>query len=502
MYFPRLYADELLYSGIARCRVHLGIGNHKTLLHMLFGDSKVAAITDLPTHLTALANNAGLDAAGMIMNHTLFPLYASFIPQERRTNLFQAMLAPDRPPIGLAGASTAMVKWPDWLRYCPVCFERMAVQFGELYWRRSWQIQGIDACSEHDCQLLNSPIPFRRAQRHEFHSASPRFLPRDVRADPASEEAIRLAKAATQLLALEDAQSPGYGRWTNFYLRLATECGARRGRQVRAEVVWEKILASHRRNWLAANGLLASGEPPPWLLAMFRKHRKGFSAIQHLIVWTSLRPGQHVGELILEAKACPAGDPTGLSRQQLLSEVGVGQKQQYRSLWHQALDKYGAAKVARENGGQACYAWLYRHDRTWLITVNQARHRPQGNNSRVDWRERDRKLVRLLIKIGRDSEEDLLLPRKSRNWLLQQLPHRASVEHNLGQLPLCSAFLERYTESVGEYQIRRLTNALMEDVRTGMPSKRWELERRCGLEKRKVVPLAARFIQLIENWVN
>ena len=46
MYFPRLYPDELLYSGIARCRVHLGISNHKTLLHMAFGDSKVAAITE------------------------------------------------------------------------------------------------------------------------------------------------------------------------------------------------------------------------------------------------------------------------------------------------------------------------------------------------------------------------------------------------------------------------------------------------------------------------
>ena len=113
MYFPRLYPDELLYSGIARCRVHLGIGSHKTLLHMLFGDSKVAAITDLPTHLAVLANNTGLDTANVIMHHTLFPLYAPFIPQARRTDLFQAMLAADRSTIGLAGASTAMVKWPE-----------------------------------------------------------------------------------------------------------------------------------------------------------------------------------------------------------------------------------------------------------------------------------------------------------------------------------------------------------------------------------------------------
>lgn len=83
MYFPRLYPDELLYSGIARCRVHLGISNHKTLLHMAFGDSKVAAITDLPTHLAALANNTGLDTANVIMHHTLFPLYAPFIPAKR-----------------------------------------------------------------------------------------------------------------------------------------------------------------------------------------------------------------------------------------------------------------------------------------------------------------------------------------------------------------------------------------------------------------------------------
>lgn len=499
MYFPLLYPDELLYSGIARCKAHLGISNHKTLLHMLFGDSKVAAITDLPTHLVALANNTGLDMANVIMRHTLFPLYAPFIPQKRRTELFQAMLATDRPTIGLAGASTALVKWPEWLRYCPACFDDMAARFGEPYWRRSWQIQGIDACPEHGCQLLDSPIPFRRAQRHEFHPASPLFLPRNLHTSPASEEAASLAKGATQLLELEETQSPGYGRWTNLYRLLATECGARRGRQVRAEVIWEKILACHRRDWLNANGLLTSRDPPLWLLAMFRKHRKGFSALQHLVVWTSLRPGQHVGELIDEAKASQDDVSTSQSRRQLPAEAG--KKQRYRVLWLQALDDHGGAKAARQNGGKACYAWLYRHDRHWLMVANHARQHRQGNNSHVDWRARDRKLVRLLIRIGRDSEEDLSLPRRSRNWFLQQLPHRASIEHHLDQMPLCRTFMNRYAESVDEYQIRRLTAAMLEDVRTGIPSKRWELEKRCGLEKSRQAPLTTVFIRLIGRWI-
>ncbi|HHL8159460.1 TPA: TnsD family Tn7-like transposition protein, partial [Escherichia coli] len=190
-----------------------------------------------------------------------------------------------------------------------------------------------------------------------------------------------------QLLALEEVQSPGYGRWTNLYRYLATECGARRGRQVRAEVIWEKILASHQRDWLAANGLLTSGEPPPWLLAMFRKHRKGFSALQHLIVWTSLRPGQHAGELISEAKTRQVDLASEWSVQLLPAEFE--QKQQYRAIWLQALANHGGAKAARQDGAGACYAWLYRHDRHWLMVANQVRQRRQGNNSHIDWRARD-----------------------------------------------------------------------------------------------------------------
>ena len=109
--------------------------------------------------------------------------------------------------------------------------------------------------------------------------------------------------------------------------------------------------------------------------------------------------------------------------------------------------------------------------------------------------------MRLLIRIARDSEEDLSLPRTSRNWFLQQLPHRASVERHLDQMPLCRTFLDRYAESVDEYQIRRLTAAMLEDVKTGIPSRLWELERRCGLEKKRVAPLTTAFIQSIGRWI-
>lgn len=496
MYFPKLYPDELLYSGIARCRVHLGVSSHKTLLNMLFNDSKIAAVTDLPTHMTTLANNTGLDAADLITNHTLFPLYAPFLPQERRIGLYQAMLASERTAIGLAGATTALVKWPEWLRFCPACFEHMASRFGEPYWRRCWQVQGIEVCLEHGSQLLDSPIPFRRAQRHEFHPASPLYMPKAFRFMPAREEAIRLAMAAAQLLELEEVRSPGYERWTNFYRHLATVCGARRGRQVRTDLIWDKLLLTHRRDWLVTHNLLASGLPQ-WFWALFRKHRKAFSALQHLIVWTGLCPDQDVDELIREANACQDDMFVVKSGKQRPEELE--KKQRYRSLWQQSLEKHGGVKAAKQNRGMVYYTWLYRHDRYWLMTVNKASCYRKGNNSRVDWRQRDKTLVRRLFRIDRETEEDLGLPRRSRNWFLNQLPHRSSVERHLDQLPLCRAFLERSAESVGEYQIRRLTKAMIEDAQVGMTSRRWQLERRCGLNKGRMVPLTATFLRSIGN---
>ncbi|WP_050660549.1 TnsD family Tn7-like transposition protein [Gallaecimonas pentaromativorans] len=493
MYFPRPYPDELLYSAIARCRVHLGMGSHKGLLAMLFGDTRVAAVTDLPSHLQSLAGNTGLDAEELVANHTLFPLYAPFIPKERRLKLHQAMLAPDQPgALGLAGVSTALVKWPGQLRCCPLCFEEMVASYGEPYWRRCWQVQGVDACPEHGCLLWDSPLAFRRAQRHEFHAASPRLLPGGTKVVPAGKGAIRLAAGLSQLLVFQGRDSPGYGQWTSFYRRLASECGAMRGRQVRATVIWDLVLACHPREQLATNGLWAA-EPPPWLLALFRKHRKAFGCLQHLISWTSLRPGQRAGDIIDEA--CRQAELIRAQERQLPAEPAT--RQRYRTFWKTALNAHGGAKAARESGGQANYAWLYRHDRDWLAAANKSSRRPQGNHSHVDWPGRDRMLVRRLVRMGESAADDLGLPRRSRNWFLRQLPHSVSVEHHLDQLPLCRAFLDRYAESVGEYQVRRLTRALLEDARAGGRSKRWQLARRCGLDKSRITPLAESFIEQV-----
>ncbi|MGJ8526010.1 hypothetical protein LMG33818_001758 [Halomonadaceae bacterium LMG 33818] len=499
MYFPRLYPDELLYSGIARCRVHLGMENHKGLLNLLFNDSKVAAITDLPTHLDDLASNTGLDANYLIYHHTLFPLYAPFIPQQRRVNLYKAMLGKDKPTIGLAGISTSTVKWPEWLRYCPKCLKEMVDQLGEPYWKRSWQIEGNVACARHSCLLLNSHIPYRRIQRHEFHAASSQLLDRDQRELLADESEVLLARSFEQLIKGLCKPSPEYGRWTNFYRHIASMANARRGQQVRSEVIWERVQGAFNKDYLERHRLREKATLPPlWLTAMFRKHRKSFSPLQHLVVWTALKPNVSVDDVFADASSRQSyklkNDRT------ISSSVTSANSECYRQQWCSALDRYESPSIARENQ-KACYAWLYRHDRKWLMRENAARRVKRGNSRQVDWVKRDRYLVKLLIRLDYLVGESMDQPRQSRNWYLAQIPHRSSVEHNLHRLPLCRNFLAGHSESIGEYQIRRITRELCIDARQGVTPNLWELKRRCGLEDSKLQPLSVRFLRCIGSYL-
>ena len=67
---------------------------------------------------------------------------------------------------------------------------------------------------------------------------------------------------------------------------------------------------------------------------------------------------------------------------------------QRRAMWRRATRLFGelGVKMVRQNAS-ATYAWLYRHDRTWLVQHNSAYVvSKRSNNSNIDWCERDERL--------------------------------------------------------------------------------------------------------------
>ena len=157
-----------------------------------------------------------------------------------------------------------------------------------------------------------------------------------------------------------------------------------------------------------------------------------------------------------------------------------------RSSWEAFLKEFGVKK-ARFSGGAAIYAWLYRNDRAWLMKINgQYRRSSRSENKRVDWGKRDQDVLITLKEVHQRALSHMEGPRRSRNWYLDQLGAKATVETNLYKLPLTVKFFENYCESVSDYQIRRIAVAIRQLDADCEPKRRWKILRSAGLSDERI----------------
>lgn len=504
-YFPRPYDDELLYSIIARCQLHMGITSPKTFLDELYGDRKVAAVVDMPSHLSILAQSIKpfwqVSPLELIYKRTLFPLYSIFIPEKRKQEVVAAMIGADGGGIHTrVGMAASRVAIPLYFRYCPLCITEMVDTYGEPYWSRLQQVVGVSACPKHSCTLQDTCILFRSGLRHEYFAARPNsfdVLPTRIEQ---SEHKIAMTKAIQKLLTLSDISSPTYWQWSHFYHQMATDNGLKLGQKIKLSELIDAFLSTWSEDYLKGFNLSGIKKDNSWLLCLFRKHRKSFSYLQHLLVWTAFRPAVTIQNLIEECRSYPV---RRIVAPTLCSPARLKELDDKRAEWLRLLKTHrheGVKNCRLIYGGGALYAWLYRYDRNWLLKVDEKySNRNRVSNSCVNWSMRDWSIVKKLLHIQWQLGEKLDSPRHSRNWFLLQLPHRQSIEHHLTDLPLCCAFFERYCESIEEYQIRRITKVVCECIEAGEPVKRWEVERAAGLVRERLSRSVNLFLQNLEK---
>ncbi|MDV2963865.1 TnsD family Tn7-like transposition protein [Shewanella algae] len=494
--FPLPYRDELLYSTIARHGVHSGIVSPKELLAEVFGDRKILATSDLPSHLKRIAalypEAVGIRPKGLLYRNTLFPLYAPFVGEARRQALVHELTANGKSSVHLtAGAAASRVKQPIYLRYCPGCMREQSSEYGECYWRRDWQVAGVESCPVHG-SLVDSKIRRHDVHRHQFQAADLEVCP-SVTQKPSEWQNDLLALSIGELLNLGAIPAPEFSQWGYWYANLAADHRFNRGSQVRHDLLRDKVIGFWGTGWLSRYGLLPDGAETNWLGNVFRKHRKAFSYLEHLVVLHALmEPGWKLADVVgmvvrLESdKKMPVKEPEGTDNAQL---------EEYRVKWLAAVEELGT-KGARLNGFGDAYAWLYRRDRSWLQKINRGHKKPEAEHlPKVDWHRRDRETVKTLMALRDEGELRLDDPRRSRNWYLNQLEHKTGVEKYLGSLPLCSLFFDRYCENISEYQIRRITSTVIRLMQDGESPKRWQILRRSGLSEERLTETATRFLK-------
>lgn len=164
-FFPEVYPDELVYSLLARFYVKSGYLALTYALEDLYIHRYTTPDTEFlnefrPDMVETLIRQNSLEC--LVLEHTMFPSYGRFLPGERKKAAYQALLC-------MKGNFNNLLAIPKnqrgegrYLRYCPLCAKEDRERYGETYWYRLHQIQGVDICHRHRCYLKGSQVSMER----------------------------------------------------------------------------------------------------------------------------------------------------------------------------------------------------------------------------------------------------------------------------------------------------------------------------------------------------
>ena len=160
-FFPEVYPDELVYSWLARYGVRSGYTHYRAIADDLFTSHTAKPNLEFVIELSQDAYEVITDAMpfeSVIMQHTMFPYYARFLPIERRQKAFGQLMNMRKSFNNTLYIRRNKTQHRPRLRYCPLCAESDRKQYGEAYWHRLHQLDHIDICPVHGCHLLNSTV--------------------------------------------------------------------------------------------------------------------------------------------------------------------------------------------------------------------------------------------------------------------------------------------------------------------------------------------------------
>ena len=166
VYLPEIYPDELIYSWFCRYYIHSGSITHKMALQEILYKRCNNPSKEFIGHLNLDFMDIicrKYDINELIINHTMFPQYARFIPFEQRKKALYH-IGYDFCDVHHLFAVLPRNDADRFLKFCPLCAAEDRQKYGEAYWHRKHQIRNISICPAHKCRLMNSTVDAKSEQ--------------------------------------------------------------------------------------------------------------------------------------------------------------------------------------------------------------------------------------------------------------------------------------------------------------------------------------------------
>lgn len=297
-HFPEPYPDELFHSLCARFSDRMQFGTETGTMLALFGSRHAVATVDLPHRLGTLASQLPpghpCTTDGLIDQHTFLPYYSPFLTTSAYTNARTWMAASTRASVRVkCGACTNRVRPPRFFRSCPACDRENRQKFGETYWRRLFQLPGVEVCPVHDVFLESSDVRFDPLpNRHKYFSAEKAVLRKKshpLAKNPAHRILLDLARRIDWMLR-QERLNPGFEFLHERYQSVlseknyATRAGSIRMIDLRKQII--KFYGPHLLKLLQCELLDEKGDG--WLGHLLRKTNTAVAPLRHVLLLTAL----------------------------------------------------------------------------------------------------------------------------------------------------------------------------------------------------------------------
>ena len=173
VYLPSIYPDELVYSWFCRYYVHSGCFSHKEALQELYckkSDYLNKEFIGNLNHRAMEQINKIYPKDELVLNHTMFPQYARFIPLEKKKEALYRLVH-ESCDVHHLFCVLPRNEGEQYLKFCPLCAKEDREAYGETYWHRKHQIRNMGICTKHKCRLKESTVPAKSEQSFTFSPA-------------------------------------------------------------------------------------------------------------------------------------------------------------------------------------------------------------------------------------------------------------------------------------------------------------------------------------------
>lgn len=262
----------------------------------LFGIANAKISLHLPTRIDSFVGNLppghSHTSDQIIRDHTFLPLYAPFLSPDQVCRLKDSMrVARQRMSRGYVGTSTALLRSNrnQWLRFCPLCVTEDRNKYGECYWHRVHQVNGILVCPIHKVWLEESNAPAHSdiysQQLISAERATTEIATRQVDVSKAPErQLLQIAEDVAWLLAHGDS-IPKDALRSRYHVALLTCALASMQGRVRIERLMTKFASFYTDDLLTMVGCeLNKKANMSWVQDLLINPSRALHPIRHLLI--------------------------------------------------------------------------------------------------------------------------------------------------------------------------------------------------------------------------